>query len=146
MSEKRKKGGKTQAPRPPLVRSRRPSLAGEDLRALSVRLPAAYMIIIEREGAEMGLSRGQFLTMLVRRDEGRVLLERPPTAPSYTVSEAELTKMVRYMWFVPTQIRERIDQECLRMGNIALAAYLVQLVNSWLGQPRGLPLTQQRTR
>jgi hypothetical protein len=109
-----------------------------------VRFPVAYLKIIEAEGARFGVSRGQFLTMLVRRQEGAVLLERPPTAPSYEVTEKELAKTQLYMWQVAPEVRERIDSERLRMGNIAVAAYLIHLVNHWLGRPMGLELNERR--
>jgi hypothetical protein len=109
-----------------------------------VRFPVAYLNIIEAEGARIGVSRGQFLTMLVKRQEGALLLERPGDAPSYTLAERELEKTQLYMWQVAPEVRERIDAERLRMGSIAVAAYLIHLVNDWLGHPMGLKLTQSR--
>jgi hypothetical protein len=44
------------------------------------------------------------------------------------------------LWQVPAPIRDRIDAERLRMGNIAVAAYLIHIVNHWLGEPMGLRL------
>jgi hypothetical protein len=105
-----------------------------------VRFPVAYLDIIEKEGARIGLSRGQFLTMLVKRQEGAILMERPPSAPSYEVAKKELETTRLYMWQVASEVRERIDAERLRIGNIAVAAYLTLLVNHWLGRPMGLPL------
>ena len=61
-------------------------------------------------------------------------------APSYEVTAKELEKTQLYMWQVAPEVRERIDSERLRMGNIAVAAYLIHLVNDWLGHPMGLPL------
>jgi hypothetical protein len=105
-----------------------------------VRFPVAYLQIIETEGIRIGVSRGQFLTMLVRRQEGALLLERPTEAPIYDVTAKELAKTQLYMWQVVPEVRERIDAERLRMGNIAVAAYLIHLVNDWLGKPMGLKL------
>jgi hypothetical protein len=78
--------------------------------------------------------------MLVKRAEGVVLLERPPSAPRYDLLEKELEATRLYMWQVAPEVRERIDAERLRMGNIAVAAYLIHLVNDWLGRPMGLEL------
>ena len=121
-----------------MVRTRRPSSG--PVRTIAVRFPVAYLDVIEKEGARIGLSRGQFLTMLVKRQEGAILLERPPAAPTYelTVKDLETTKL--YMWQVAPEVRERIDAERLRMGNVAVAAYLTTLVNHWLGHPMGLRL------
>ncbi len=116
------------------------------MRTIAVRFPVAYLHIIETEGARIGVSRGQFLTMLVKRKEGAILLERPPAAPSYTLAEKELEKTQLYMWQVAPDVRERIDAERLRMGNIAVAAYLTHLVNDWLGHPMGLQLRAEGRR
>ena len=78
--------------------------------------------------------------MLVKRLQGVIGLERPNNAPSYDVTEKDLEKTQLYMWQVAPEVRERIDSERLRMGNIAVAAYLTHLVNDWLGQPMGLQL------
>ena len=80
------------------------------------------------------------VAMLVKRQEGELLLERPPSAPTYTLTESGLEKTQLYMWQVAPEVRDRIDAERLRMGNIAVAAYLIHLVNDWLGQPMGLRL------
>ena len=125
--------------RPSVIRTRRPS--GGPVRTIAVRFPVAYLHIIESEGAQIGVSRGQFLTMLVKRQEGAILLERPDAAPAYGVTEKDLAKTQLYMWQVAPAVRERIDAERLRMGNIAVAAYLIHLVNDWLGQPMGLKLS-----
>jgi hypothetical protein len=124
-----------------VVRTRRPS--GGPVRTIAVRFPVAYLEVIEKEGARIGLSRGQFLTMLVKRQEGIILMERPPSAPKYELNVKELETTKLYMWQVAPEVRERIDAERLRMGNIAVAAYLTHLVNHWLGEPMGLPLRRR---
>jgi hypothetical protein len=110
------------------------------VRTIAVRFPIAYLRIIEAEGARIGVSRGQFLTMLVKRQAGELLLARPKDSPSYTLVEKELRETRLYMWQVAPDVRERIDAERLRVGNIAVAAYLTHLVNDWLGKPMGLNL------
>src|SRR6185369_15563583 len=104
--------------RPAVVRTRRPT--GGVVRTIGVRFPVAYMQIIEKEGARIGVSRGQFLTMLVKRAEGEVMMERPPNSPAYEVSAKELEETQLYVWQVLNDVRERIDAERLRMGNIAV--------------------------
>ena len=140
MSPKQKPGANEHSTsrRPVVVRTRRPS--GGPVQAIAVRFAVAYLHIIESEGGQIGVSRGQFLTMLVKRKEGTILLERPANAPTYSVTEKDLEKTQLYMWQVAPEVRQRIDSERLRMGNIAVAAYLVHLVNDWLGQPMGLKL------
>jgi hypothetical protein len=141
MPAKKKKNqtGRGEAARPlPVIRTRRPSRG--PVQNIAVRFPVAYLHIIESEGATLGVSRGQFLTMLVKRKEGTIMLERPPGAPSYEVTEKELSTTQLYLWQVAPEVRQRIDSERLRMGNIAVAAYLIHLVNDWLGKPMGLQL------
>ena len=138
MSSKTDGRGKD-ARKPVIVRTRRPS--GGPVRTIAVRFPVAYLNIIESEGGRIGVSRGQFLTMLVKRQQGELLLERPPAAPSgYLLEKKELEETKLYMWQVAPEVRNRIDAERLRMGNIAVAAYLIHLVNDWLGKPMGLRL------
>jgi len=136
--EKKRAAGREPARAATVIRTRRPS--GGPVRTIAVRFPVAYLHIIEQEGARIGVSRGQFLTMLVKRQEGAIMLERPPGAPSYELTEKELEKTQLYMWQVAPEVRERIDAERLRMGNIAVAAYLIHLVNDWLGRPMGLQM------
>src|SRR5689334_19549777 len=94
-----KKEGRDPMPRKrAIVRTRRPS--GGPVRTIAVRFPVAYLHIIEAEGARIGVSRGQFLTMLVKRQEGVLMLERPPVAPSYALVERELAETKLYMWQV----------------------------------------------
>lgn len=131
-------GGKKSAEAATVIRTRRPSSG--PVRTIAVRFPVAYLHIIESEGARIGVSRGQFLTMLIKRKQGAILLERPNDAPTYDLTAKELEKTLLYMWQVAPDVRERIDAERLRMGNIAVAAYLTHLVNDWLGQPMGLQL------
>src|SRR5436190_4134098 len=110
MSPKPHRRGRTPR-KPTVVHTRRPS--GGPVRTIAVRFPVAYLHIIETEGARFGVSRGQFLTMLVKRQEGAIVLERPPSAPNYEVVEKDLAKTQLYMWQVLPEIRERIDAERL---------------------------------
>jgi hypothetical protein len=117
-----------------VVRTRRPT--GGEVRTIAVRFPVAYLHIIEAEGARIDVSRGQFLTMLVKRQEGVIMLERPPAAPTYTLIAKELEETKLYMWQVAPEVRERIDAERLRLGNIAVAAYLLGREGArWPGHP-----------
>jgi hypothetical protein len=102
------------------------------------------MHIIEQEGARVGLSRGQFLTMLVKQANGDIGLVRAQNAPSYEVEEKELSETQLYVWQVLNEVRDLIDRERLRMGNVGVAAYLIYLVNDWLGAPHGLPFKKSK--
>jgi hypothetical protein len=124
-----------------VVRTRRPGKG--PIRTIAVRFPVAYLKIIEKEADLVGVSRGQFLSMLVKRQEGSLLLERSQDAPTHEVDEKELEATQLYMWQAPAPIRDRIDSERLRMGNLGVAAYLTVLVNHWLGEPLGLKIRKK---
>src|SRR6185369_10018575 len=97
-----------------------------------------YMRIVEAEAGRVGTTRGQFLTLLVKRKRGDIILERPQGAPEYKVTDEELRNSKLYIWNVAAKDREAIDEERLGMGNIGVAAFLIHLVNHWLGKPMGL--------
>ena|SRR5688572_3685887 len=108
------------------------------VQTIAVRFPVAYMQIMESEAAELGVTRGQFLTMLVKRKRGEIMLERGKPAPPYSATDAELRTTKLYVWQVAPRDRHAIDEERLGMGNIAVAAFLIHLINHWLGKPMGL--------
>ena len=122
---------------PRLVRTRRP--AGVETKVLGGGFPLAYLKIIENEARLLGQSRTGFLTNLVRRSWGEVLFERHPQAPSYELDRKEMQATQHYVFYVEKNLAKRIHDEMLRMGNLALNAYFIQLVNRWLGRPEGLP-------
>ena len=66
-------------PTKPRARPRKPRtrLPGRDpVQVIAVRFPLAYMRIMEAEADRLGVYRGQFLMMLVKRKRGEVMLER----------------------------------------------------------------------
>jgi hypothetical protein len=96
------------------------------------------MTIMEGEAADLGVTRGQFLMMLVKRKRGEIALERTKPPPPYEVKDKELRETRLYVWQVPPKDRQAIDEERLGMGNIGVAAFLIHLINHWLGKPMGL--------
>jgi hypothetical protein len=120
----------------PAPRSRVPGRG--PVQTIAVRFPVAYMHIMESEAAELGVTRGQFLTMLVKRKRGEIMLERARPSPPYSATDSELRTTKLYVWQVAPKDRQAIDEERLGMGNIAVAAFLIHLINHWLGKPMGL--------
>jgi hypothetical protein len=120
----------------PAPRSRVPGRG--PVQTIAVRFPIAYMQIMESEATELGVTRGQFLTMLVKRKRGEIMLERAKPAPPYSPTDAELRETKLYVWQVAPKDRQAIDDERLGMGNIAVAAFLIHLINHWLAKPMGL--------
>ena len=121
-------------PGPRHVRTRRPGPA----KGIGGLFPVPYLKIIEQEAASLGQSRSGFLTLLIKRQLGQVVLERHPSAPSYELDRKDMSKTQHYVFYVARDLASQIDDEMLRMGNLAANAYVVGLVNNWLGQPGGL--------
>src|SRR6185295_9824020 len=96
-AKRRNRGNEGVKKKQVIVRTRRPAGSGP-VRTIAVRFPVAYLEIIEGEGARIGLSRGQFLNMLVKRQEGAILMERPPSAPKYEATEKTLRETKLYLW------------------------------------------------
>jgi hypothetical protein len=69
-----------------------------------------------------------------------VLVQRRPEAPTYELSRKELLETQHYVFYVPRELATRIELDMLRMGNLAANAYVIMLVNNWLGAPSGLRL------
>jgi hypothetical protein len=110
------------------------------VRTITVRLPAVYFRIMDTEATRIGVSRGSFLTMLLRWKDGTVQFGRPDGAPSYETTEAELSETQTYVWQIGAELLNTVDLDRLRMGNLSLPAYITQLLNHWLGCPMGLAL------
>jgi hypothetical protein len=128
------------------VRRARSHAPGKGARGIGGLFPVAYMNIIEQEAAALGQSRSGFLTLLVKKQLGDVVVERAPTAPSYSVARAEMAETQHYVFWVARELAERIDDDRLRLGNLAANAYVIVLVNNWLGAPTGLPFKGSRSR
>src|SRR5262245_47173105 len=116
-----------------VARTRRPT--DRETRSIGGLFPVAYIKIIEQEGAQLGQSRSGFLTMLVKRHMGDILLERHPNAPHYALDRKEMQKSQHYVFYVEEEFADRIEDDMLRMGNLAANAYIITLVNNWLGHP-----------
>jgi hypothetical protein len=121
-------------PVPRHARTRRPGAA----KGIGGLFPVPYLKIIEQEAASLGQSRSGFLTLLVKRQLGEVVLERSPDAPTYELDRKEMARAQHYVFWVPLDLAGRIKDEMLRMGNLAANAYVIGLVNNWLGHPSGL--------
>ena len=82
---------------------------------VAVRFPITYMKIMEGEAAELGVTRGQFLMMLVKCKRGEIALERTKPPPPYPITDKELRETRLYVWQVPPKDRQAIDEERLGM-------------------------------
>src|SRR5262245_6744277 len=116
MSSPRKKAGQPRQkrgenPPPRKIRSGRPSRG--PVQAIGVRFPLAYLKIMETEADLLGVTRGQFLTMLVKRKRGELKLERGTSTTEYDVSDNELRTTRLYVWHVSPAVRQAIDEERL---------------------------------
>src|SRR5947209_3334677 len=94
---KEKSAGSAAARMPRLVRTRRPR--GRDTKSVGGLFPLAYLKIIEQEATALGQSKTGFLTMLVRRQWGELLLERHPSRPTYELDRKELARSQHYVFY-----------------------------------------------
>jgi hypothetical protein len=120
---------------PHAPRTHRP---GHGAKGIGGLFPVGYLKIIEAEALALGQSRSGFLTLLVKKQLGDVLVERHPSAPTYELDRKEMTETKHYVFYVMREMANRIEEDMLRMGNLAANAYVVTLVNNWLGHPTGL--------
>jgi hypothetical protein len=137
-------GGKEETGKTKTGRSSQPAVSprpGRGAQVIGVKLPLAYLRILETEAGLFSARRGQFLEMLLRRKRGEISFDRSQAAPSYEATEHELRTMKLYMWYTKPEVREQIDADRLRMGNIGVAAWIVALINQWLGTPEGLKVS-----
>jgi hypothetical protein len=125
---------------------RTPKPTSRQTKSIGGLFPLAYLKIIEQEAGALGQSRSGFLTMLVRRQLGEILLERHPSGPTYQVDRKNLAASQHYVFYVEPELARRIEDEMLRMGNLSANAYVINLVNNWLGQPMGLKFSSEPKR
>jgi hypothetical protein len=122
-----------------VLRSRSKAPGRGPVQTIAVRFPLAYLNILEAEADQLGVTRGQLLTMLVKRKRGEIVIERgSKQATEYSATDDELRTTRLYVWQVAPKDRQSIDEERLGMGNIGVAAFLIHLINHWLGKPMGL--------
>jgi hypothetical protein len=103
-----------------------------------MKLPVAYHQILDEESRLFGLTRGQFLAMLLRRKRGELVFERGGPPPAYEFADDDLQTTKLYIWYVAQETRDQMDEDRLQMGNIGPAAWAIFLINQWLGRPNGL--------
>jgi hypothetical protein len=76
--------------------------------------------------------------MLLRRKHGQIAFERSASAPTYSFKPDEFSKVERYIWYVQPDTRKSLDADRLQMGNLSVAAWVVFILNQWIGKPDGL--------
>lgn len=101
-------------------------------------IPRAHLEILNEESKFLRLRRNQFLRMLLYRKLGRQPLERAADAPKYNFTQRELELMERYTWSISPEDKALLDRDCLQMGNLSYTAWIVFVLNDWIGRPRGL--------
>ena len=134
----------TTSKKPPYQRMTTPLPSDSNIIPLTLRLPLAYMRILGTESASLELKRGAFLTLLLRSKRGEVQVSRAKNAPRYQVTETELTERQMWIWYMSTEVRKQLDQDCLRMGLGTAGAWVTQALNNWIGEPDGLDVVTKR--
>ncbi len=103
-----------------------------------VRMPVAYMKILETESALMGLRRGAFLNLLLRRKLDGVQFERAPGSPEYRFTEEEFTEWKPWTWYMAPLDRVRLEIDKNTDGVGTIGVWITQTLKAWIGQPVGL--------
>ena len=100
-----------------------------------MRLPRAVLRILETEAGTFGWARSQFLDALVWHKLGQgVHLERLPDAPRrYTFSTKDWATTERWIWYLSSETKRRLDELRLRMGNVKPSAWVASVLTEWAG-------------
>ena len=101
---------------------------------VQLNFPSAYQDILDAEAALLQIKRSQFLEFLVRRKDGTFPLSRPSSGPTHKIPE-DLGESSRYIWHCHKDVKDRLDELRLRLGNIPPTNWFILALNEWLGLP-----------
>jgi hypothetical protein len=79
----------------------------ERVQAVTLKLPLAYLHILDHEAQRLRLKRGAFLTLLLQRKRGDVRLQRATDAPTYEFKDKDLTTFKLWIWYMTPETRKR---------------------------------------
>jgi hypothetical protein len=96
------------------------------------------MRILETEAGYWGVGKGEFLTMLFRRDMGWLNFERSKYAPAYRFSKKDLTETNRYAWYVPNRDVPGLEHDRRKWGGMSASSWACNALGLWIGR-EGLP-------
>jgi hypothetical protein len=105
---------------------------------LPVKLPLAYLQILQGEADLMHDRRGQFLEKLLRRKLGELPYERPKNGPPYEPTDNDLVRKKVWTWYIHPEVRAMLDEDRIQMGLPSVGAWIVTILNQWIGRPGGL--------
>ncbi len=142
------KKGKEEKPlvpkKPVAARTGRPPTGSTYVR-LPLKIPLAYLQVLEREAERLQMGRGDFLNMLIQRRVGAIQLNRGD-APQYSVRTKDLAAKRLYTWYAQPGVRDRVDSMRLKMGGLGVGNFFVVVLNEWFGRPDGLQLEEERSK
>ncbi len=107
-------------------------------KVVRMTLSAAHRRILDEEARRVGMQRGKFMEMLLRKSAGIVHFERPPDAPKLTFAKKELEDYEEYAWNCPRDLKPVLDAELRRFGYVYIQGWAVHMLNAWIGQTQGL--------
>jgi hypothetical protein len=99
------------------------------------RMSVGWLDILAKEAAALGVPRGAFLSLLLRRRLGLADLKRPTSAPaSYTYSREELGDASKqFVWLVNAETNELLTLERDTFNSIPVAAWIAIVLADWIG-------------
>jgi hypothetical protein len=106
---------------------------------IPIKLPLAYLKVLDSEATLMRDRRGQLLEKLLRRKLGEFSYERPANGPTYSATDKELTERKVWTWYIHPDLRQLVERDRLQMGLPSFGSWIVTMLNQWIGQPGGLP-------
>ena len=95
-----------------------------------VTLPEAYLRILRQEAEQYGLRPSQFAEQLLFDS----LRPRRPNALKYELTEDELLRRRRFLWYLRKETKSVLDKQRLAYGGLSVSAWVVVSLNRWLGR------------
>jgi hypothetical protein len=99
------------------------------------RMSVGWLDILAKEAGALGVPRGAFLSLLLRRRLGLADIKRPTGAPaSYTYSREELGDASKqFVWLVNAETNELLNLERDTFNSIPVAAWITVVLAEWIG-------------
>lgn len=107
-----------------------------ELVRVGMKLPLAYLEILDREASYFNYKRNQFLEMMLLRRMGRlsVKLERSPEAPKrYEFDLAKFQDVKMWPWYMKPEMKRLLDEDRLTMGRYNPQDWVGNVVREWIG-------------
>src|SRR5262249_35672597 len=100
---------------------------------IQVWLPKAHLEMLSKEADLIRVPRANLLMMLLQKRRSGFIFERPASAPKYTFQPKDFEDVVRYTWYMDTEMKRLLDQDRMLMGNLTIASWVIVVLNQYVG-------------